>query len=272
MNNIFIVATPIGNLDDFSFRALKTLRNVDLILAEDTRVTKKLLDRYGISKKIISFNEHNEQSKLTYLKTNLNQFKNIALLSDAGTPLISDPGKSLVQFAFDNNLKVTPIPGPSALTTLISVAPFEVREFTFLGFLEKRATLKNDQIQKALESNTTFIFFESPNRIIETLEILAKFDSKRMLLVGRELTKLFEEIIYLNSKEALEHFKNHPPKGEFVIAVSKSDQNESKDEEIYLEDIKLLKDIGISSKDITTFISKKYNLKKNSIYNKILKT
>lgn len=216
---LYIVATPIGNLEDVTLRALETLKTVDLIACEDTRVTKRLLDRYEIHKPTISYHQHSSAVKAQRIITELESGKDVALVSDAGTPGISDPGNQLVALAAEKNIKVVPVPGPTAVTTALSVAGLPTDNFVFLGFLphkKGRQTLfKEIQAEKR-----TVVFYESPHRIVKTLQALADFlDNTRQVLVCRELTKVYEEIFRGNIEEAKEHFNQPVIKGEFVVII-----------------------------------------------------
>jgi len=238
---LYIVGTPIGNLGDITLRALETLKEVDLVACEDTRVTAKLLTRYEIKKSLVSIHQHSKVSKLDKVVQELENGKNVALVTDAGTPGISDPGNQLVAEAIKNNIEVTPIPGVSALTTILSVAGIDTQKFIFLGFpphKKGRVTF----FKEVLQSKIPVVFFESTHRIIKNLELLAviaseakqSLDKKNKIatssstsrndirvIIGKELTKMFEEVIRGNIQEALEYLKNDPAKqkGEFVIIV-----------------------------------------------------
>lgn len=211
---LYIVATPIGNLEDITLRALEILKRVDLIACEDTRRTKILLERYEIKNPLTSFHQHSKLQKIDTLVSELKSGKNIALVTDAGSPGVSDPGGILVAAALKEKIFVVPIPGPSALATLISVAGIPMDRFTFLGFLPHK---KGRQIiiNKIMESDVPVVFYESPYRILKTLKALT--ESNGRLIVGRELTKKFEEVIRGTTKEVFEQFKNKKIQGEFTI-------------------------------------------------------
>jgi len=218
--NLYIVATPIGNLKDITFRAVETLKEVDLIVCEDTRQTRKLLNHYKIKKQVLSYHQHSSEKKLLALLDKIKKGKNIAYVSDAGTPNISDPGGKLVELAFDQGIKTIPIPGPSALTAIISVAGIPMNEFCFLGYIPHKKG-RNKFYQKIVKSGIPIIFFESPHRIKRTLENLNSLIPDRQMIIGRELTKMFEtiykgKISYLN----LEFTKQEKIKGELVVIVT----------------------------------------------------
>ena len=201
MANLYIVATPIGNLEDISLRALRVLREVDLILCEDTRVTKKLLDRYQIKKPLLSYHQHSKLQKLDYIISLLKEGKNLALVSDSGTPGVSDPGNKLVEKVVEvlsDQVKIVPIPGPSALTCAASVSGFSMDKFLFFGFLPKKKKRK-EILREIVQSKYPVIFYESPYRILKTLNELKETmssDQRAMknIVVVRELTKKFETI------------------------------------------------------------------------------
>jgi 16S rRNA (cytidine1402-2'-O)-methyltransferase len=217
---LYIVSTPIGNLEDITYRAINVLKNVDLILAEDTRVTKKLLIHYAIDKHIMSYHHHSKKEKKLKILSLLNQEKNIALVTDAGTPGISDPGNELIDFLLkeNTNLKIIPIPGPSAATAALSVSGFNVNKFIFIGFMPKK---KRDKLVRWLiKPEFTFCFYESPYRIIKTLEYLKdKLTDKRRILVARELTKRHETLYRGNINTVIDKLKRDTLKGEIVVVV-----------------------------------------------------
>jgi 16S rRNA (cytidine1402-2'-O)-methyltransferase len=220
MGTLFIVSTPIGNLKDISFRAVEILKSVDIVLAEDTRKTGLLLKHFEIKeKKLIIFFEANEESKINQVIELLESGQTIALVSSAGTPLISDPGFKLVRSCVEKNIKVTPIPGASAVMALLAVAGLPTDKFVYLGFLPKKPGKKEKMLLKATQLGMTVVFYESPFRIIKTLEMLNSFHPGMELrvVVGRELTKKFEEIIRGNPNEILEKLKGKKIKGELVV-------------------------------------------------------
>ena len=215
---LYIIATPIGNLKDISQRAIETLKEVDLILCEDTRVTKKLLIRYDIFKPTISYHQHSNLTKNKYILEQLKQEKEIALVSDAGTPTISDPGAKLIEYLIKElpDLKIIPIPGPSALITALSISGFSADKFIFLGFppIKKK---RNKFFKELKDLKQVSVFYESPHRILKTLNELIDFD--RQIVVCRELTKKFETVYRGNINEIIEQVK---VKGEFVIVINKN--------------------------------------------------
>lgn len=221
LGTLFIVATPIGNLGDMTLRALETLKAVDAILCEDTRVTSRLLAHYEIKRPLVSCHEHTDDAKLGQLIGRLGAGESLAFVSDAGTPGLSDPGNKLVSLALESDIAVVPIPGVSALATLVSVAGIDMREFMFLGFPPHKKG-RETFFRKVAAAEMPVMYYESPHRVLKNLELLASFASGKRVIIGRELTKLFEEIVRGTIEEALIYFSEHPEKvkGEFVVIVS----------------------------------------------------
>jgi len=218
---LYIVSTPIGNLEDITFRAVRTLKEVDVIAAEDTRHTPILLKKYEITTPLTSFHSYSSNEKLEKIVAMLKEGKNVALVSDAGTPGISDPAYTLIRRAIDEGIKIVPIPGASSLLTAIVASGLPMDKFLYLGFLpikKGRQTL----LTSLKEEERTIVIFEAPHRVLRTLEDLQKYLGDREVAVCRELTKMFEEIIRVPIKDAIEHFKKKNPKGEFVLVVKGS--------------------------------------------------
>ena len=222
MNKIYIIPTPIGNLEDITFRAITTLKNVDCILAEDTRKSKKLLNHYNISTKIISYHQHNEHQKLMKIIENIKSGINYAIISDAGTPSISDPGFLLVRECVKNDILVETLPGPTALIPALVNSGLASDGFVFEGFLpHKKGRLK--RLLKLKAEERTIVLYESPHRLLKTLSSLIEiFGSGRIVSVSRELTKIYEETKRGTVKEVLDYFSRAKIKGEFVIVIEGS--------------------------------------------------
>ncbi len=217
---LYIIGTPIGNLDDITKRALDTFELIDVLLCEDTRVTKKMLDRFGIKKPTLSFHEHSDAKKLETVLEKLAEGQSIGLVTDAGTPGVSDPGNWLVQHARERGIGVVPIPGVSALATLISVAGIDMKEFVFKGFpphKKGRQTFFTEVARSAIP----VVYFESPHRVIKNIELLRTLAPQKSMLVGRELTKIFEQIFEGSMDEVSNFFRENPTKvkGEFTLIV-----------------------------------------------------
>ncbi len=216
---LFVVATPIGNLEDITLRAVTVLKEVNVIAAEDTRQTRRLLEKYSIKTPSVSVHQHTQPEKLEQLMARLRRGEDIALVSDAGTPNVADPGGKLVELARREDIKIVPIPGPSAVTTILSVAGIPTDSFMFVGFLPKkkgRQTLLRELEKLAVP----IVLFESPNRVLKTLGELRQFLGNRDVIIGRELTKLHEEILKLSLDDAILYFNQHSPRGEFVMVIT----------------------------------------------------
>ncbi|MBZ9572591.1 16S rRNA (cytidine(1402)-2'-O)-methyltransferase [Patescibacteria group bacterium] len=227
MSTLYVIASPIGNLKDITLRALEILKGVDLILCEDTRRTQKLLNRFGIKTRTLSYHQHSKLKKINYILELLRQGKDLALISDAGTPGISDPGNKLIQTIVTGPglvVKIVPVPGPSALTAAASIAGVPMDKFLFLGFPPAKRKRKK-YFEEVIKSKYPVIFYESPYRILKSLRDLRETDAKinakptRKIVVGRELTKKFEIIYRGTIEEIIEKIKKDKIKGEFVVIV-----------------------------------------------------
>jgi len=229
---LYIVATPIGNLDDITKRAISILSEVDIIACEDTRHTGRLLANYGIKNKLVSFHQHNENQFAESLINLLNKNNNIALVSDAGTPLISDPGYPLVKLAHENHIKVVPVVGASAIIALLCSSGLPTNEFLFTGFLPAKSKQSEEELKRICENPFTTVIYESTHRIIKSLEDMEKILGKdRIIVIGRELTKTFETIKLGKVSEILDFVQSdsNQTKGEFVIAISALEVEKTED-------------------------------------------
>lgn len=226
----YIVATPIGNLEDITLRALRILKEVDYIFAEDTRQTKKLLNHFQIEKIVYQYHEHNKMEQSQNIVKLLREDKIVALVTDAGTPCISDPGYEVVNLALENGIKVVPLPGASAMTSAASVAGLDMRRIAFEGFLPKkkgRQTLLN----KLKQEERAIILFESPNRIEKTLKDIIEYLGERYVVIVREITKIYEEIIRGNVSEVLEKLEKKPIKGEIVLIIRAAEKTKKEEDD-----------------------------------------
>ena len=219
---LFVIGTPIGNLEDITLRAISTLKDVDIILAEDTRNSKKILDAHDIDTKMMSYHDHSSEKEIKKIVDLLRNGKQLALISDAGTPTISDPGYGLIRDCIRNEIGIVPIPGVSSITAAMSVSGLPSDSFTFVGFLpQKKGRLK--KIKDLQKLDNTIILFESPFRLEKTLNQLLEHLGDRTTVVGRELTKLYEEVIRGNLSDIIMHFSKSKVKGEIVIMIGKDD-------------------------------------------------
>ena len=215
---LYIVATPIGNLEDITLRAIRTFKEVDFVFAEDTRVTKKLLNHLGIEKIVYRYDEHTKMHQVSNIANMLENGNKIALVTDAGTPCISDPGFEVVDEALKRGIKVIPIPGPSAMTTAASVAGISTRRFCFEGFLPKKKG-RQTLLKSLASEERTIIIFESPHRIEKTLRDIETFMGVKEVVIVREITKIYEEILRGTTTELIEKLEKNPIKGEIVLLI-----------------------------------------------------
>lgn len=216
---LYIVATPIGNLEDITLRAIRTLKEVDYVAAEDTRHVQILLQKYEIQKSTISFHAWSDERKLGQLMAILKEGKSIALVSDAGTPGISDPGYVLVKAAIDAGIKVVPIPGASAVITALCASGLPTHQFLYLGFLPMKKG-RQTLLKTFVDEERTIVFYESPHRLLKTLAEFAQLFPGRRMVIARELTKIYEEFFRGTTGQAMEYFQNKTPKGEFVLMLA----------------------------------------------------
>ena len=270
---LYLVATPIGNLEDITLRALRVLKEVDIIAAEDTRHTLKLLNRFGIKKTLISYYKENERIKSNILIEKLKEDKNIALVSDAGTPAISDPGEEIVKLAIENNIEIIPIPGACAFINALICSGFDTKKFAFIGFLPVNKKEKKDILERIKKENKSLIFYEAPHKLRKTLELMLEVLGNRDIVLARELTKIHEEFIRGNIEDVLEGLGE--PKGEFVIILKGAEK--SNDEKDFLNKMTLEEHFeyyqkqGLEKKEIIKNIAKDRNTNKNEIYQYFIK-
>ena len=268
IGKLFVVATPIGNLSDISQRALDILREVDLIAAEDTRHSARLLETYSIVTPLKAYHDHNEDYQSGVLVEKLLAGKNIALISDAGTPLINDPGYRLLAAVHDAGIQVVPVPGANAAIALLSVSGLAVNSFTFEGFPPVKAQQRRDYYSKWLKSSDAHVFYESSHRIVDSLnDALSVLGGERMVAMGRELTKTFETIKRCSLAELCEFVQADPnqQKGEFVVVVSRAEEDESADEAEVSEMLEKVLPI-LSVKQASQVVAAITGKKKNKIY------
>ena len=268
---LYLVATPIGNLDDITLRAINVLKQVDIIAAEDTRHTLKLLNHLEIKKPLISYHRHNEEIKVNLLIEKLEEGQNIAVVSDAGTPGICDPGEEIVKEAILNNIEIIPIPGACAAINALIASGLDTKEFVFYGFLSINKKIRQEKLEKIRKENKTIILYEAPHKILKTLEDLSKIIDKRKIVIAREITKIHEEFIRGNINEILENYKE--PKGEHIILIEGSKEifEEENLKNIDIEELyKFYEKQGMKKNDIIKKIAKDKGVPKNEIYMKFI--
>jgi 16S rRNA (cytidine1402-2'-O)-methyltransferase len=274
-----IVGTPIGALEDITLRALRILREVDLIAAEDTRRTRKLLSHYDIHTPLTPYHEHNKHAKTPKLIEKLKQGQTIALVSDAGMPGISDPGHDLITQAIENDIPVTVAPGPSAITTALVLSGLSTKDFRFAGFLPRKKGERARRLEELLAGESTAILFESPNRLVGLLQVVAGMAPERKVAVARELTKKFEEIVRTTASEAADYFTEHEPRGEFVVVIEGGSESapispatacEPTSEVIAKFVTELMRELGLSKKDAMRKAAVTFNISRREVYKLLL--
>ena len=263
MPTLFVVATPIGNLEDVTLRALRVLREVSLIAAEDTRTTRKLLARHGIRARLVSYNEHNKAARRRQLLAALRD-GDVALVSEGGTPVISDPGHDLVTVALEEGFDVTPIPGPSALTAALAVSGLSTRQFTYLGFLPRRAGERRRLFAALRHDPRTIVAFESPHRLRKSLSDMHAEWGDRRIAVCRELTKRFEEVFRGSIGEALERFTE--PRGEFTLVVEGATASATPSLDAARHDLSRRRADGEPAKRAVAEVTRRYGLPRRQVY------
>ncbi|MDK2821791.1 MAG: rRNA (cytidine1402-2-O)-methyltransferase [Clostridia bacterium] len=272
MGRLYLVATPIGNLEDITFRAVRILKEVDLIAAEDTRRTRELLSYYDIHTPLTSYHKHNISTKTSYLLNLLQDGKEIALVSDAGLPGINDPGEELVKLASDNGILVVPVPGANAALTALVASGLPSGRFCYEGFLSRSKKNRRRQLEALANESRTIIFYEAPHRLIDTLTDMEKVWGLRQIAVCRELTKKFETIWRGTIIEALEHFRENPPRGEITLVVQGAEPSPLPEYNPVraVEEVEELESKGINRKEAMKTVARQYGKSRREIYNAYL--
>ena len=266
---LYVIATPIGNLQDISARAIEKLNEVDLILAEDTRYSKRLLEHFGIKAVMHSCHEYNERESVPYLLDLIQQGKSIALISDAGTPLISDPGFQLVKSAHERNIRIVPVPGPSALITALSIAGIAVDKFIFEGFLPEKDQARRKRMEMLADETRTMVFYEAPHRILEFLDDASRiFGTERTVCLCRELTKKFETIKRDSLENLLAFIRSDSlqQKGEFVVIIAGRENRMDTENNEFSRIINILLKHDITIKQASAIVAEITGGRKNKIY------
>ena len=265
-NSVYLIPTPIGNFDDITLRTIETLKLVDVLFCEDTRITKQMLNRLEINKKLISSNDHNEESTKNLAIKYLNEGLNIGIVTDRGTPIISDPGYKVVEEVIKHGYNVIPLPGANALIPALIASGVNPAPFMFYGFLNS----KNSKIEKELENlkkyPVTIIYYEAPHRIIEMLESIRKVCGERRISVSREISKLYEEIYRGTVSEVIEELQKEEIRGEFVVVVEGNSEEVSFDSMSIEEHVNMYIEEGLSEKDALKKVAKDRNTTKSEIY------
>lgn len=265
---LYICPTPIGNLEDITLRTLKVLEKVDLIAAEDTRRTLKLLNYYEIKKPLTSYHEHNKVEKGQVLIEKLKKGMNIALVTDAGMPGISDPGEDIIRLAIENQVEIVALPGASAFITGLVLSGLSTEKFVFEGFLPSKKKDRRGELEKLIEEKRTIILYEAPHRLLDLLKDIEAILGNRRIAIARELTKIHEEVFRGYTLEAIQNFEKEKPRGEFVIIIGGAKiREEDPYEDISIkEHLKLYVDEGLSKKDAVKKVSELRKVPKNLVY------
>lgn len=262
---LYLVPTPIGNLEDITIRSLNILKETDVIFCEDTRVTLTLLNHFDIKKKLIASHDHNEEQTKQLMVDYLEKGKNIAIVTDRGTPIISDPGYKGVQYVIEKGYNVVGLPGPTALIPALIVSGIEPSPFLFYGFLDNKKTKREKELLELKELKTTIIFYESPHRIKKTMQSLLNILGNRKISISREISKKFEEIYRGN----IEDFIDLEAKGEFVIVIERNKQNDNEKKDVFIDIEDLVKE-GYTKNQAIGKVSKKNKIDRNDLYKKYL--
>jgi 16S rRNA (cytidine1402-2'-O)-methyltransferase len=264
MGTLYVVGTPIGNLEDITLRALRILKEVDLIAAEDTRTTRKLLTHYDIPTPLTSYHEHSSPAKREQLLETLGE-KDIALVSEAGMPGLSDPGYKLIREAIARGIPVVPIPGPSALVTALAVSGLPTEGFLYLGFLPRRAGERRRLLESVAHEPRTLVVFEAPHRLGASLKEMAETLGDREVAIARELTKLFEEVWRGSLREAIAHFEATPPRGEFTLVIAGAEEGPWSEEQVR-EALAERLEQGLSGKEVVREVAEMARWPKREVY------
>lgn len=274
MSKLYVVGTPIGNLSDFSPRAIDTLKNVDFIAAEDTRVTLKLLTHFGIQKPLVSYYEHNIREKGEYILGRIENGESCAIVTDAGMPCISDPGEDLVRLCAERGIEINVVPSPTAAMSALAISGLPTARFSFEGFLSVTNKQRRAHLEEVKSFKRTLIFYEAPHKLIYTLKDMLDAFGDRKIALCRELTKIHEEVLRGKISDMIAYYENKPPKGEYVLVIEGAAEEEASDE-ITLDMAvamaqKLISD-GVKSSDAAKEIAKKTKFSKSEIYSGLLK-
>ena len=271
---LYLVATPIGNLEDITYRALRILGEVDLIAAEDTRHTLKLLNHFEIQKPMISYYEHNIRERGEKIIARIKEGDNVALVSDAGTPAISDPGEDLVRLCIEEGIQVIPVPGAVAGINALICSGISTKRFSFEGFLSVNKKSRIDHLESVKDSEYTLIFYEAPHKLLNTLKDMHKYFGNRKMTVARELTKKFEQFLYTDIEKAIEYFDQNQPKGEFVLIIEGAQNFEKTspfDNMTILEHINYYIESGFDKKEAMKKVATDRNISKRDVYAETIK-
>ena len=275
MGTLFVVGTPIGNMDDITYRQLETLKNVSFIAAEDTRVTLKLLNRYDIKKTLISYHGHSSNTIAESIADRIENGEDAAIVTDAGMPCISDPGEILVKICAERNIDIKVVPGPSAAISAIAVSGLSTSRFSFEGFLSVTKKQRIEHLESVKNDTRTLVFYEAPHKLRNTLEDFLRYFGDRKISLCRELTKVYEEVLRMTISEAISYYTDKNPKGEYVLVVEGATQQKSMSELTLEQAVELVKELiedGIKSSEACKKIARETEFSKSMLYAELVKS
>ena len=270
---LYVVGTPIGNLSDMTYRAVETLKSVDFIASEDTRVSAKLMNHFNIQKSLISYHEHNAKQSGDSILSRLLAGENCAIITDAGMPCISDPGEDLVKLCGENGIEVLVVPGPSAVVSALAISGLNTSRFSFQGFLSTTKKNRYEHLASVANASETLIFYEAPHKLLNTLTDMLKFFGDRKISICRELTKIHETVIRTTISQAKDFYTLNNPKGEFVLVIEGAtpvENTESDTIEKAIENVNALVEKGMRPVDACKQIAKSTKFSKGELYTKLL--
>lgn len=273
MGTLYVVGTPIGNMEDVTFRQLETLKSVDFIIAEDTRVTLKLLNRYDIKKTLISYHKHSGENCAVSIMERIRNGENAAIVTDAGMPCISDPGEELVKLCAENGVDVKVVPGPSAVISALAVSGLSTSRFSFEGFLSVNKKQRYKHLESIKNDTRTLIFYEAPHKLRNTLEDFLKYFGDRKISLCRELTKVYEEVLRMTISEAITYYESRNPKGEYVLVIEGAEEEKTLENLTLEQAVKMaesLIDEGVKPSEACKRIAKETNFSKSSLYSAVV--
>ncbi len=274
MSTLYVIGTPIGNMEDITLRQLETLKNVDFICAEDTRVTLKLISRYDIHKPLVSYHEHSGREVADRITERILSGENAGIVTDAGMPCISDPGENLVKICYEKNIDVKVVPGPSAVVSALAISGLNTSRFTFEGFLSVTRKQRIEHLESLRNEKRTMIFYEAPHKLISTLKDMLEYFGDRKISLCRELTKIYEEVLRMTLSETIEYYSSKSPKGEYVLVIEgkhDTEQNNISIDDALIQVEKLVKS-GEKPVNACKAVAKEYNFKKSDLYSAFCKS
>lgn len=274
MGTLYVIGTPIGNMEDITLRQLETFKNVDFICAEDTRVTLKLLSRYDIHKPLVSYHEHSGREVADRITERILNGENAGIVTDAGMPCISDPGENLVRICYEKNIDVKVVPGASAFVSALAISGLNTSRFTFEGFLSVTKKQRFEHLESLRDEKRTMIFYEAPHKLNSTLKDMLEYFGDRKISLCRELTKVYEEVLRMTISEAVEYYSVKSPKGEYVLVIEGKQNSESDSISIEnaLKQVENLVEAGEKPVNACKAIAKEYGLRKSDLYSAFCKS